>query len=86
MENYPVTEEQQKDIDERVAEFRKRYLANVEELQVDFVSFPQYVQTQQGFYGTIPSMQLVDKKYMPIPSPFAEGVQGSSGPGEVLPG
>lgn len=68
----PITEEQQKDIDSRVEQFRARYLASVEELQVDFVSFPQYVQLPNGIYGTVPNMTLVDKKYMPTPSPLSD--------------
>lgn len=74
----PLTKAQQKDSDERVEEFSKRYAANVEELQVDFSSFPQYVQIGPNLFGTLSSAKLVDKKYAPIPSPLTpnEATQG----------
>lgn len=72
----PITEEQQKDIDVRVEEFRTRHLANVEELQVDFITYPQYVQVAPNVYGTYNGMHLVDKKYAPVPSPLNEEMLG----------
>lgn len=66
----PITPEQQEDINSRVEEFKKRHLANVEELMVDFVHFPQYVQIGPAVFGTQNTLQIVDKKYAPIPSPL----------------
>lgn len=68
----PLTPEQQEDITTRVTEFRQRYLDNVAELEVDFVCFPQYQQQPEGYFVTVPNMQMVDKRYMPVPSPFTE--------------
>lgn len=65
-----ITPEQQEDIDTRVAEFVKRHHANVEELEVDFVNFPQYVQFGPGIFGTQSTIHPMDKKYAPVPSPM----------------
>lgn len=69
--NTELTEEQQTDIDTRIEEFLKRYRDNVLELEVDFVSYPQYVQTGQNTFSTYNGIHTVDKKYAPIPSPLA---------------
>lgn len=71
----PLTEEQQKDINERVEGFRTGYLELVKQFEVDFVSYPQYQQQADGTYSTIPTLTVVDKKYLPqqgIKSPFVE--------------
>jgi len=66
----PLTEEQQKDIEDRVKSFTEKYKALTEEYQVDFLSYPQFIQIGQGVFGTSMNIQLVDKKYTPIPSPL----------------
>lgn len=68
--NPELTKEQQADIDARTEEFFKRYKENVLELEIDFVSYPQYVQTGQNMYSTFNGIHTVDKKYAPVPSPF----------------
>lgn len=65
-----LTEEQQKDVTDRMDSFRGEYLSLVEKYEVDFVSFPQYVQTQSGAFTTVAGMSLVDKKYVPVTSPI----------------
>lgn len=67
-----LTAEQQEDINARVEEFKKRHIANIQELEVDFVSYPQYVQTGPSHFSTVAGMHLVDTKYAPIPSPLNE--------------
>lgn len=67
----PLTPEQLADVEARVEEFRKRYQANVEELEVDFVAFPQYVQVGPDVFATRANFSLADKKYAPVPSPLA---------------
>lgn len=67
-----ITEEQQVDIDTRVAEFKEKYEALVKETQVDFVTYPQKIQIGQGVYADTCTIQIVDKKYLPIPSPLNE--------------
>lgn len=65
-----ITPEQQEDIEKRVQDFRARHIANVEELEVDFIAYPQYAQVGPNIYSTYMNMQIVDKKYAPIPSPL----------------
>lgn len=71
MEPHTLTPEQQEDVDTRVAEFMKRYHENVEELQVDLIRYPQYIQVGPEEFATRVSLQPLDKKYMPVPSPLA---------------
>lgn len=66
-----LTPEQIDDVKSRVEEFRKRHIANVEELEVDFTLYPQYVQIGPNVFATQSSMQLADRKYASIPSPLA---------------
>lgn len=70
-----LTEEQKKDVEERVAEFSKRHEENTNELGVDFVSFPQYMQIAPNAFATYASMHIVDTKYAPIPSPLSDELQ-----------
>lgn len=71
MEPHTLTEEQQKDVEERIAEFMKRYHAAVEELQVDLIRYPQYMQIGPEEFATRVVVQPMDKKYLPVPSPLA---------------
>lgn len=76
-----LTDEQKQDVQDRMEEFKKRHLVNVEELGIDFVTFPQYVQIAPDVFGTANGMQMVDRKYAPVPSPVTqEDVAG----GEIL--
>ncbi len=70
MEPSKLTEDQQKDVSTRMDSFRGDYLSLVEKYQIDFVSFPQYVQTQSGSFTTVAGMSMVDKKYVPVASPI----------------
>ncbi len=54
----------------RMNQFRSEYLDLVKKHDVDFVAYPQYVQTQQGVFTTVCGMTLVDKKTLPVPSPM----------------
>ncbi len=72
-----ITPEQQQDINSRVDEFKKEYLALVEKFQVDFVAYPQYVQVQGGGFVTLANMQILDKKYLPTPSPIQNVIKES---------
>lgn len=65
-----LTPEQEADVEIRLKEFKERYLALVTEFEVDFVSYPQYVQTGPQVFSTYNAMQLMDKKYAPVPSPI----------------
>lgn len=67
-----LTPEQQEDINTRVEAFRKDYSSLVEKYQVDFITYPQFARHEQGFFGVISQMMVVDKKYAPVPSPFQE--------------
>ncbi len=69
----PLTPEQKKDVETRVDAFRKGYVELVEKYQVDFVSYPQWVQNPNGAFLTVSNMTIVDKKFMPIPSPMQDG-------------
>jgi len=53
-------------------DFRVAYLDLVKKYDVDFVSYPQYVQAPGGGYVTVTGMMLVDKKTLPVPSPMTE--------------
>lgn len=65
-----LTEEQQKDVDERATKFKEKYAALAAEFQMDFICYPQLVPTQEGHFVTIVNMQIVDRKYTPVPSPI----------------
>lgn len=67
-----LTEEQQKDVDTRVAEFLKRHGDNVKELEVDFAMFPVPAQVSTGIYGLTVKAMPIDSKYSAKPSPFTE--------------
>lgn len=66
---YNLTDEQKKDVQTRSEGFRKEYQAIIEKYQVDFMCIPEYLPTRQGFLTGI-SMQVFDKKYLPIESPI----------------
>lgn len=68
----PLTEEQKADVEQRTEEFKRRYGENVKELEIDFISFPQYVQVGPNLYSTLNQMQLMDTKYAPTPSPLSD--------------
>lgn len=72
MDTPQLTADQQNDVNARSTEFMKRHLANVAELQIDFTAYPQYAQIGPNLYGTSMGMHMVDKRYMPILSPFAD--------------
>lgn len=56
----------------RLEGFRKEYLDLVKKYDVDFISYPQYTQTEDGAYATVIGMKLVDRKSIPVPSPMAK--------------
>lgn len=65
-----LTPEQQADIDTRVEAFRKDYLEVVKKHECDFVCYPAYARDERGFFVTVAQMIIIDKKYLPTPSPF----------------
>lgn len=65
------TPEEKADIDTRIAEFLKRHESNTKELEIDFATFPQFVQTAGGAYATSVSIIPMDLKYRSKPSPFS---------------
>lgn len=67
-----LTEEQKKDVESRINQFRDAYIDLVKKLDVDFLSYPQFTQTSSGAFVTIVSTTLVDKKYLPVPSPMGK--------------
>lgn len=67
-----LTKEQQEDIQNRIKEFREKYLELTKKYQVDFASFPQHIQLGEGVYGTMIQTTIMDRKYAPIPSPYTD--------------
>jgi len=74
--NQDITSEQQQDINDRVAKFREGYLDLVKQYEVDFVSYPQFIQTRGGAFQVVTPINLVDKKYLPTPSPLQQNDEG----------
>lgn len=67
-----LTPEQEANVKARVESFKADYLELVKKHDVDFVCYPQYVQNNRGTFETAANMTIVDKKYMPIPSPIQD--------------
>jgi hypothetical protein len=65
-----LTPEQQKDIEARIKLFDTGYRKLVEDLQIDLISFPEMVPTEEGFFVTKSNIMAIDKKYRPVKSPF----------------
>ncbi len=51
-------------------EFLQRYKALIDELEVDFISIPQYVPNDKGTWETLITSQVMDKKNQLTPSPI----------------
>lgn len=66
-----ITQEQQDDINSRVEDFKKEYTKLVDKFQVDFISYPQYIPSENGF-TTAAQMTIIDKKYLPVKSPIQQ--------------
>lgn len=64
-----LTEEQNKDIAERIEKFKAAHKALVEEYQVDETSEPHCIPTGPYTYGIAIGMTYVDLKYR-VPSPI----------------
>lgn len=60
-----LTEEQQKDVNERVEAFQKEYVELTVKHQVDFITYPQYIGNPDGSFSTKVVGIAVDKKYIP---------------------
>lgn len=65
-----LTDEQQKDVEERTKQFLDGYTKLVEETQIDFGQMPQFVPIQQGLFSVMIFNQPQDKRYLPVPSPI----------------
>lgn len=72
MEQPKLTPEQVKDVEARVKLFDAGYKKMVEDFQIDLVSFPELIPTDQGFFVTRSVIMPVDKKYQPVKSPFIQ--------------
>lgn len=64
------TPEQKADIDKRMEAFRTAYAALLAEHQVDLVAVPQLIPLENGAFGVTTQSLLMDKKFLPTPSPF----------------
>lgn len=65
-----LTEEQQKEVEERTAVFLEEYKALIDKHQMDFISFPVFVPNERGSFEVMLQTQPMDKKYAPVPSDF----------------
>lgn len=63
-----LTDEEQKDSQERQAAFIKEYEGLIEKYQHDFISYPVLLPTESGAFEVRVQTQAVDKKYRPVPS------------------
>lgn len=63
-------EPQQTDSEQRVSDFMKRYGELVQELQIDFATYPVWVPDQTGGFRTVMQSTPVDIKNQPRKSPF----------------
>lgn len=75
--DYKLTKEQIKDIEVRTEGFKKKYVELTKEFSVDFLCYPQLVPVQgipqqAGSFVTIAHMEIIDRKYAPIPSPIIQ--------------
>lgn len=61
--------EQQKDVEERRAAFKKEYEALCRKYSVEIMTMPNFVPTQAGFFGVVVAADFVDLKYR-TPSPL----------------
>lgn len=66
----PVTDEQAKDIAERVEKFKQGHAKLVQDLQVDITAFPMWVPLEDHTFRTAIRMDYADLKYR-HPSPLA---------------
>ena len=65
-----LTEEQVKDVDARINAFMKDYEELTKKHEVDFVSYPVWLPTATGAFETRMQTSPVDRKYVPVKSPF----------------
>lgn len=65
-----LTEEQQKDISERIEKFKEAHLKLVQDLQVDIHPTPVFTPVAPTAYGISLAMEYADLKYR-TPSPLA---------------
>lgn len=70
METPVLTPDQNKDIQDRSQAFKDEVKALTDKYQVDFVSYPVYVSLPDGHCLTKSVIEIQDKKYAPVPSPF----------------
>lgn len=65
-----LTPEQQKDVEARMEAFKKEYMELSRKHEVDFSSYPQFIQNPRGAFEIVSMMTLIDTKYAPIKSPL----------------
>lgn len=66
----PLTEEQQKDVEERTNAFQEKYGKLVEECQIDYANIPVYMPGENGTFQLTVQSYPVDIKYRGVPSNF----------------
>lgn len=64
--------DKEKEIQGRVDEFKKEYQELIKKYEVDLASYPMFVPRKDGTFGIAVSVQVVDTKYRPAPSPLQE--------------
>jgi hypothetical protein len=58
------------DFEKRRDEFLKRYKKLIDELQVDFASFPMYIPNEKGSFDVFVQTNVVDRKDQMVKSPI----------------
>lgn len=76
MEN-PEKEGSQDEQKTRLESFMTEYHELVEKYNCDFITFPQFKQTQEGFL-IVGGIQLLDKSTVPVPSNFNDSPETTS--------
>ncbi len=67
-----MTPEQQSEFAERRNKFLGRYKELITNLEVDFISYPEYIPTDKGTYEVRINTVVADQKYRAKPSPFVD--------------
>ncbi len=74
MSTQNLTEEQEKDVQERTKAFEDEYNTLMEKHEVYHAVFPQYVPVAPGIFATVSNITIVDRKYQPVESPYKDKI------------
>ncbi len=66
----PLTDDQKKDVSERIDGFTKDYNELSAKWQVAHATQPLYLSQGDGRYSTVVLTEAIDLKYRPVPSPL----------------